>query len=159
MGSRLSLSKAHAHKAEAILCRPFRPIALLGLTKDSLLQDWQTFGLAFENLCLRDLDVYARALNNVAVHPVRYYRDDSGLEADAILELSDGRWGGLEIKLSIGKVDEAAENLLRMRRKLTKDPAARTREPSFLAVVTGTGEASHQRPDGVFVLPIRTLGI
>lgn len=146
-------------KPKRYFADPSVPVALLGLTKDSLLQDWQTFGLVFENLCMRDLDVYTRALNNVAAHPVRYYRDDSGLEVDAILELPDGRWGGIEVKLSADKVDEAAENLLRMKRKLTKDPAARTREPSFLAVVTGTGEASYQRPDGVCVLPVRTLGI
>ena len=145
-------------KPKRYMADPSLAVALLGLSEHTLLEDWQTFGLAFENLCIRDLDVYARALPDAGPHPLRYYRDDSGLEVDAIIELSDGRWAGLEIKLSPDKIDAAAASLLRMGRKLCGDAPARTRPPSFLAVITGTGEAAYRRADGVYVIPIRTLG-
>ena len=57
-------------------------VALLGMSPARLLQDWQTFGMVFENLVMRDLQVYAGAHALASTHPVRYYRDDSGLEAD-----------------------------------------------------------------------------
>lgn len=66
----------------------------------ALVHDWQTFGTMFENLCIRDLLVYAQALPDIGFEPIRYYRDDSGLEADAIIELADGRWAAFEIKVS-----------------------------------------------------------
>lgn len=137
---------------------PSLAVAMLGLSTDALMQDWQTFGLVFENLCIRDLDVYARALPDAGVHPLRYYRDDSGLEVDAIIERADHSWAGIEIKLSPEKVDDGARALIRMRDKLLKDERARTAPPAFLAVLTGTGERAYKRPDGVFVIPIRLLG-
>lgn len=145
-------------KPKLYFADPSVAVALLGSSPHSLLQDWQTFGLVFENLCLRDLDVYTRALPGATSHPVRYYRDDSDLEVDAIIELFDGRWGACEIKVSETKVDQAAANLLRMRDKLLKDPQGRTKEPAFLVVLTGMGEVAYHRPDGVYVIPIRALG-
>ncbi len=133
-------------------------ISLLGLSADALLQDWQTFGLAFENLCMRDIDVYARASGAVEAAPVKYYHDDSGLEADAVVELPDGRWGAMEIKMSDDKVEEGAKKLKKIREKLCSSPKSRTPQPSFLAVVTGASEAAYRRPDGIYVVPIRTLG-
>lgn len=146
-------------KPKRYFADPSIPVALLGLSPDSLLQDWQTFGLVFENLCLRDLDVYARALDYAVSTPVRYYRDDSDLEVDAIIERPDGRWAALEVKLSEEKVDEAASNLVRLQGKLLRDQNGRMRPPAFLAVLTGMGEIAYRRPDGVYVIPIRSLGI
>lgn len=137
---------------------PSMAISLLGMNESSLLQDWQTFGLLFENLCMRDLDVYARAMELADTSPVRYYHDDSGLEIDAVVELCDGRWGAFEIKLSQEKVDDAAKHLVRMRDKLLKNSHERIREPEFLAVLLGVGEAAYKRPDGVLVIPLRALG-
>ena len=145
-------------KPKRYFADPSLATSLLGMSANSLMQDWQTFGLVFENLCMRDLAVYAAALPQAGSHPLRYYRDDSGLEADAIIERADGSWAALEIKLSPEKADEGASSLLRLKRKLLKDPNARTKEPSFLAVITGTGEAAYRRPDGVLVIPIRALG-
>lgn len=145
-------------KAKRYFADPSLAVSLLGMSADSLMQDWQTFGLVFENLCMRDLAVYAAALPQTGAHPLRYYRDDSGLEADAIVERVDGSWAALEMKLSPEKVDEAAASLVRLKGKLLKNPNARTKEPSFLAVITGTGEAAYRRPDGVLVIPIRALG-
>lgn len=146
-------------KPKRYFADPSIAVALLGLGSASLLQDWQTFGLVFENMCMRDLDVYARALPDCAGYPVKYYRDDSDLEVDAIIERTDGRWGAFEIKLSQDKVDEAAATLLRLERKLCGDERSRTSAPSFLAVLTGMGEAAYRRPDGVYVIPVRALGV
>ena len=132
--------------------------ALLGINPYALLNDWQTFGMLFENLCMRDLLVYARALPDIGMEPVRYYHDDSGLECDAIIELADGRWAGIEIKSSQDKVEQAAENLNRMKAKLLKNPQARAKAPEFLAVLIGVGEFAYRREDGIYVIPIRTLG-
>ena len=145
-------------KPKRYFADPSMAVAQLGLSPDALLQDWQTFGLVFENLCMRDLNVYARALPDASSTPVLYYHDDSDLEVDAIIELADGRWGAFEIKLSQDKVDEGADNLLRMKAKLGKDELQRTKPPSFLAVLTGMGEAAYRRADGVYVIPLRALG-
>ena len=133
-------------------------MALLQLNEASLKADWQTLGLVFENLCMRDLCVYARALPEASQDPVHYYRDDNDLEVDAIVEDAAGRWGAFEVKLGENKADEAAGNLLRMRDKLTRNSRARTREPEFLAVLVGLGERSYRRGDGVYVIPIGCLG-
>ncbi len=145
-------------KPKRYFADPSLPVALLGLSPEALLQDWQTFGLAFENLVMRDLDVYARALDYTSASPLRYYRDDSGLEADAIIERPDGSWAAIEVKVSLEKVDEAAASLLRLKKKVCGSEAARTPEPAFLAVVTAMGEAAYRRKDGVYVIPIRALG-
>ena len=137
---------------------PSLPVALLGLSPATLLQDWQTFGLVFENLVMRDLDVYARALDFVVASPIRYYHDDSGLEVDAIIERVDGSWAAIEVKVGLDKVDEGVANLMRMRDKVCANKRARAPEPVFMAVITGTGEAAYRRGDGVYVIPIRALG-
>lgn len=137
---------------------PTAQISLLGLSVDALMQDFQTLGLVFENMVMRDLDVYARAPDYAQATPVRYYHDDSGLEIDVIVERADGRWGAIEIKLSQDKVEEGAKHLIRMRNKVCANSAARVKEPSFMAVVTGMGEAAYQRKDGIYVIPARALG-
>lgn len=136
---------------------PSLAVALLGMNPESLLRDFQTFGLVFENLCVRDLLVYARALPDIADEPLRYYRDDTGLEVDVIIEQADGSWAGIEIKLGQNKLDQAAVNLLRLKQKLADNPLAQTREPAFLAVIVGLGEYAYQRPDGVYVIPSNAL--
>lgn len=133
--------------------------ALLGMGPERLLQDWQTFGMVFENLAMRDLQVYAGAHPLASARPVRYYRDDSGLEADAIIELADGRWAACEVKLSHDKVEDGARSLLRLKDKLLRDGRQRVEPPAFLAVIVGAGEAAYRRPDGVYVVPIRMLGV
>lgn len=145
-------------KPKMYFADPSLAAGLLGLGPKALLSDWQTLGLAFENLVMRDLDVYARALPSIGHTPLRYYRDDSGLEVDAVIERADGSWGAIEVKLSQDKVDEAAANLLRLERKLQKNERGHTPAPVFLAVVTGMGEMAYRRPDGVYVVPVRCLG-
>ncbi len=145
-------------KPKRYLADPSLAVALLGMNERSLLDDWQTFGLVFENLCIRDLAVYAGAHPDAAAVPVRYYRDDSGLEADAIVELADGRWAAFEFKLGVAKADRGVASLKRLREKVTSNPKARTRPPEFMVVITGTGEYAYQAEEGVYVIPLRTLG-
>lgn len=150
--------KRLAVKPKRYLADPSLAVALLGMGPDSLLRDWQTLGLTFENLAVRDLQVYARALPEVATVPVRYYRDDAGLEVDAIIELVDGRWAAIEVKTSEEKVDEGLATLRKLKRKLTANPASRVRPPEFVAVVVGVSEFAREVGEHEYVLPIRCLG-
>ena len=144
-------------KPKRYLADPSLAVAQLALLPGALLADWQTFGLVFENLCMRDLQVYAEAQELCSDVPVRYYRDSAGLEVDAIVELADGRWGAFEIKTSEAKVEEGAASLRRLRRKLTQNPSARVRPPEFMAVITGVSEYAHRVEDGIYAIPICAL--
>lgn len=144
-------------KPKYYFCDPSIPVALLGMSARRVLDDSQTFGLLFETLVMRDLAVYMAANPAASPEPVHYYRDSDGLEVDFVLELADGRWAGIEVKVGESKANEGAASLLRLRNKVARNPAARNAEPSFLAVVTSCGMA-HRRPDGVYVIPIGTLG-
>lgn len=145
-------------KSRYYLADPSLAVAILELDPESLVQDFQTLGLVFENLCVRDLMVYARALPGSRLTPLRYYRDDANLEVDVIVESHGGAWGAIEIKVGSDKVDQAAKNLLRLEKKLLKNPATHTTPPAFLAVLVGLGQHAYRRPDGVYVIPIATLG-
>lgn len=149
-------SKARVRvKPKRYFVDPSLAAALMGATPERLLHDMQTFGDLFENLVLRDLRVYLSTFGMLDDR-ISYYRDDKGLEVDAILEHA-GKWAGIEIKLSDTKVDEAAEHLLRLREKVLGNDAARNQEPAFLAVVVGRGSLAYRRPDGVHVVPVATL--
>lgn len=150
--------KRLATKPRRYLADPSLAAARLGMGPEALLRDWQTFGLLFEAMCVRDLTVFARALPDVGFEPVRYYRDDSGLEADAVVELADGRWAAFEFKVSEDKVADGVASLLRLRRKLCENPRARVREPEFTAVVTGLSRYARRTEEGVYVIPLRCLG-
>lgn len=123
--------------------------AAIGAAPEALLRDGPAFGSIFESLCVRDMRAYLQPLDGTVMH----YHDSTGLEADMILSLPDGRWAAVEVKLRSGE-DKAAENLLRLARK-TK--TASGDGPSFLAVVTGTG-MFRERDDGVLAIPIGCLG-
>ena len=113
------------------------------------MHDFNTFGLLFESLCVRDLRVYANAIDGEVFH----YRDKNGLEADAVVHLKDGRWGAIEVKMGAKEIEVAAENLKNLREKVNVD---KMKEPSFLMVLTG-GEIGYRREDGVYIIPIGSL--
>ena len=123
--------------------------ALLHISPKSLLTDFNTFGLLFESLCMRDLRVYAQALDGEVFH----YHDKNDLEADAIVELYDGRWGAVEVKMGADEIEEAAKNLMKLKEKIDADSMG---DPSFLMVITA-GEYAYRRKDGVYVVPIGCL--
>ena len=150
-------SKARVRvKPKRYFCDPSIAAALLGATPGKLLQDTQTLGMLFENLVVRDLRVFLSTYAGLG-NSLSYYRDDSGLEVDAIVE-HGGRWAGVEVKLSDTKVDEGAKNLVALKNKVLANPAARNSEPAFLAVIVGRGSLSYTRDDGVMVIPASLLG-
>lgn len=125
--------------------------AALGIGPAGLIKDLETFGLLFESMCVRDFRVYADALDGDVFH----FRDRTGLECDAVLHLRDGRYGLIEVKLGGNRlIEEGAANLIKLADKIDTTTMPK---PSFLMVVTGTGEYSFTRRDGVMVAPIRTL--
>lgn len=123
--------------------------AVMRLSPEKLMDDFNYFGFLFESLCDRDLRVYADAMDGELFH----YRDSSGLEADAVIALNDGRWAAIEIKLGTKEVEEAAKHLLALKQRVNTQ---KMREPAFLMIITGEGFA-YQRKDGVFVVPVGCL--
>lgn len=136
---------------------PSLPAALLGVNQGMLMGNMQLFGQLFEQLCLRDLNVYASILPAAGHKPLFYYRDADGLEVDAIIELRDGRWGAVEIKLSGSKVSQAEESLMRLKKKIVSNPAARNKEPSFMMVLVGLSDYAYRTKNGVYVVPLTAL--
>lgn len=137
---------------------PSLPAAALGASPRTLLRDMQTLGDLFETLCIRDLNVYLSAMPGSG-NRLAYYRDDKGLEVDVIIELADGQWGAIEIKLSdLKATDENASKLLAFRNKICGNPLAQVREPEFMMFLTGRGRKAYRRSDGILVVPVATLG-
>lgn len=137
---------------------PSLPAAVLGASPATLMRDTQTLGNLFETLSIRDLSVYLSAMPGTG-NRMAYYRDDKGLEVDVIIELSDGRWGAIEIKLSdLKATDESASKLAAFHNKICGNPMAQVREPEFMMFLTGRGSKAYRRNDGVLVVPIATLG-
>lgn len=123
--------------------------AVMRLTPSRLLEDFNYFGFLFESLCDRDLRIYAEAIDGQVFH----YRDASGLEADAVIALNDGRWAAVEVKLGSKEIEDAAVHLLELKNKVNTE---KMREPSFLMILTGT-EIAYRREDGVYVVPLGCL--
>lgn len=144
--SRSALRKA----AKRHFVDPSLAMAALGVVPSRLVLDMKTFGFLLESLVIRDLRIYAQGLDEADVF---YYQDDTGLEADAIVQLRDGRWAAFEVKLGQHQVDEAAKNLLAVAERVDPDVHG---GPAALAVITGWG-AAHRRGDGVWVIPISSL--
>lgn len=147
-------------KPKRYFADPSLAASLLQVNPGRLLEDGQLFGLLFESLCIHDLAVYASVLPGAGPESLHYYRDADGLEVDAIVELRDGRWAGFEVKLGESGVEAGARSLNRLRRKVAANPAARNPEPSFMAVIVGSGEfARHDVEKDVYVIPLTSLGV
>lgn len=126
-------------------------VAALGVGPEDFLNDLNTFGLFFETMAVRDLRVYAQALDGELYH----YRDKNGLECDAVLHRRNGTYGLIEIKLGgDGLIEEGAANLNALEEKID---TTKMKAPSFKMVLTGTGMYAYRRKDGVYVVPIGTL--
>ena len=127
--------------------------AALGFGPGDLMNDLRTFGLMFETMAIRDLRVYADAIDGNVYH----YRDKNGLECDAVIHLRNGNYGLVEIKLGGEKlIEEGCKSLLKLASKIDTD---KMKEPSFLMVLTASGDIAYQRKDGIYVVPISTLGV
>ncbi len=123
----------------------------LGVSPNDLMRDLESFGLFFEDFAVRDLSIYANSIGGSVSH----YRDNTGLECDAVLHLEDGRWGAIEIKLGGDDlIEHGAKSLNTLRNKIIEK--SEEQAPSFLMVLTATG-GTYQREDGVYVAPINLL--
>lgn len=123
--------------------------ATLNLKRDDLVTDLRFMGFIFENMCMRDLKIYADAIDA----RLSYYRDKNDFEVDCILETANGKWGAIEIKLGAGEIPSAVNNLTKFRDKVDTDKYG---EPAFLMVLTGANY-SYKRDDGIYVVSIGTL--
>ena len=125
--------------------------AALGIGPNDLINDLNTFGFMFETLCVRDLRIFADSLGSEVYH----YRDKDGQECDAVIHLRNGKYSLIEIKLGGSKlIEDGAKSLKAMKDKIDTD---KMNAPSFLKVLTGTGDFAYCRKDGVYVVPIGCL--
>ena len=125
--------------------------AALGLGPNDLINDLDSFGLIFEDLAVRDLRVFAEALDGKLYH----YRDSSGLECDSVLHRRNGTYALIEVKLGGEKlINEGAEALKNLANTID---TTKMKNPSFMMVITAVGPFAYQRADGVFVVPIGCL--
>ena len=135
---------------------PSIAVAAMGVSPEYFYTDLKTFGFVFETLCIRDLKVYSQKLRG----ELSYYRDRTGLEADAVLHLNDGRYALIEFKLGSREIEEGAKHLTTLKELIRehnkKNDQIPLREPDLLMVITG-GQMAYTRPDGVKVVPIGCL--
>lgn len=129
---------------------PSLAVAALRATPDRLLKELSLLGFLFESLVVRDLRVYAQ----VADARVLQYRDSDGLEVDAIVEASDGRWMAFEVKLGQGQIDDAAASLSQFAARIDTE---RCGSPTLMGVIVATGYG-YRREDGIAVIPVGALG-
>ena len=137
-------------KPKRMMCDPSLAAAGMHATAASLHADRKTLGLLFENLCLRELSVYAQAMSGRVFH----YRDESELEVDAVVEMADGRWFAVEAKLSSEQENTAARSLLALAKKMV---LGGEQPPTALIVLVGLDGFAHRREDGVTVVPVDML--
>jgi len=126
-------------------------VAALGLGPNDLINDLNTFGLFFETMCVRDLRVYADALDGAVYH----YRDKNGLECDAVIHLRNGAYGLVEIKLGGEKLIEEGARTLTLLSNIID--TSKMKAPAFRMVLVGVGEYAYKRTDGIYVVPIGCL--
>ena len=131
------------------LVDPSLAIATLNLNREDLIKDLNYSGFIFENLCMRDLKIYADSIDA----RLSYYRDKNDFEVDFILETADGKWGAIEVKLGAGEIPSAVDNLTKFKEKIDTEKYGK---PSFLLVLTGD-EYSYKREDGIYVVSIGNL--
>ncbi|MBR3089372.1 MAG: ATP-binding protein [Prevotella sp.] len=125
--------------------------AILGLGPKDLINDLESFGLFFEDLVVRDLRVYAEALDGQLYH----YRDSNGLECDTVLHRRDGSYALLEVKLGGEEhINNGAASMIGLSNNIDTDKMPL---PTFMAVIVGVGKYAYQRKDGVYVIPIGCL--
>jgi len=132
------------------LCDTSLAVAALGLDKESLLKDLKYTGFLFESLATHELNVYAKANDAQVFH----YNDSYGLEVDAVVQKRNGNYAAFEIKLGVGYIEEAAENLRKFEKNID---ITKMEAPKSLNIITGTG-MSYRRPDGINVISLASLG-
>jgi len=133
-----------------VLIDPSIAVASLNLSPRKLENDLNTLGFLFENLCIRNLNVYTMSERGV----VSYYADRFGLEVDCVLHLRDGRYALIEFKLGSKEIDKGAANLLKINNLINQND--QMQKPCFLAIITG-GKFAYTREDRIKIIPIGCL--
>lgn len=131
-------------------CDPALACAILNLNEIKLMTDLDTFGFMFEALVERDLRIYAQTFNAELFH----YQDYSNNEIDAVIELEDGNWCAIEIKLGANQIDSAAAKLIKINKDISEHGG---KSAQSLCVICGLSNAAYKRPDGVYVVPLTSL--
>lgn len=129
---------------------PSLPCAILNLTKEHLINDFELLGFLFESMVERDLLTYSESFYGKLYH----YQDYSGNEIDAVIELEDGSWCAFEIKLGANQIDKAAQNLISIKEQIERNGGI---GPKKMCVICGLSNAAYEREDGVYVVPITSL--
>ncbi len=150
-GTQLRSSTRVKQAEKRHLSDPSLACALLNATQDNLLNDLNTLGFLFESLCERDLKIYAESFGASLYH----YQDYNNREIDAVIALPDAQWCGFEIKLGANQIDDAAANLLKIKKEISNEKNGK--EPAMLCVLCGLANAAYRRQDGVFVVPLTAL--
>ena len=129
---------------------PAMACAMLRLTPKKMMNDLELFGFMFEGMVERDLSVYAQAINGKLYH----YQDYGGNEIDAVIELDDGNWCAIEIKLGLNKAEEGAAKLAKICNRIVENGG---KAPIVSCVIYGVGNMAYRTKDGVYVIPITSL--
>ncbi|MEE3489014.1 MAG: hypothetical protein VZT48_13020, partial [Bulleidia sp.] len=98
---------------------------------------------------------------------VMHYRDDMGMEADAVYQLSDGRYALIEIKTGAGAIPAAEKGLLKFQKVIRKHneeamqnpehPGVIYREPDQLIIICANAPVAYTTDNGVKVIPFGCL--
>lgn len=131
------------------LVDPALAAAISATSVDRLIRDLETAGQWFESQVVQHLRVFCDPEGGRVYH----YRDKAGREADAVVELADGRWGILEVKLGQRQIPAAQTSLAEVVEGI--DPA-RSGRPQFRAIVTADGPTM-VLGDGAVTFPLRAL--
>lgn len=126
-------------------------VAAMGAGPNDLMNDLETMGLFFENMCIRDLRVYAEKVDGKVYH----YRDRSGLECDAVVHLRNGQYGLIEIKLGGEKL--IAEGIATLTKLTEQIDVQKMKSPAFRMILTATGTYAYRTKDGIFIVPLTCL--
>ena len=129
---------------------PAMACAMLKLTPKKMMNDLKTFGFMFEAMVERDLSIYAQAINAKLFH----YQDYKNNEIDAVIELEDGNWCAIEIKLGLNKAEEGSNNLIKVCKDIVDNGG---KEPMMKCVIYGVGNMAYKNADGVYIIPITAL--
>ena len=142
-----------------IFADPSLAIAALGIGREQLAYDLNTFGFMFENLVARDLSVYASSIGGY----LRHYRDRGGLECDHVIHFDNDKYGLIQTKLGYADLEQAEEKLLELKRlileknkELKKKKQKPMKEPTFLMIIYG-GDMAFTTKNGILVVPIGCL--
>ncbi len=125
---------------------PSLACSVLGLKQEQLMNDFELFGFMFEALVIRDLRIYIEYLGGRIYH---FYDNNTGDEVDAILELRDGDYGAIEVKLGVGKIEKAVDSLIKFSKSCDI-------KPKFLCVICGMIDYAYKREDGIYI-PLTAL--